>query len=143
MNRRSIEMRLEILRAEHAALAEKIKKTQDNGAERADVANAMLELSVLEGRIAEREDELETERENVRYGEPIRVNGMWSVRVPVVGSVEEANKLLALRGTESPQRVWAGREVREKEATQAAVSAMDGRSPHIPPEERREGKNTL
>jgi hypothetical protein len=143
MNRRSVELRLENLRFERADVAEKIKRAQDAGMGGADLANAMLKLSVLDGRVMEREEELEAEKTSPRYGDPIRVNGMWSTRVPLVGSVEEANKLLALRGTESPQRVWAGREFREKEATQSTVSAMDGRSPHIPPEERKPGSNTL
>jgi hypothetical protein len=120
MNRESIELRIDELNVQRKVL---VKKALD----------LKKRIHEVDGRIAERWDELNSWKERGEYGYRTLEEGVRVMKVPKFKTQEEMQQALegkeaAIGGVEKKATLQA-REARAREDAQRAINVLDGNSP--------------
>ena len=142
---RDYELRLHFLNRDLERLREKREEADE------DTAIASLDEAILrtEGRVLEMEDWLESYDEDPRYGTMIRnEEGIRVPKLPTFGNRQVLKERLENPEAEpntglGPDDIRRAREYRAKTDAQESIWVMDGRSPYIDEEERKQPKGDL
>ena len=143
MDQRRLELRITYLKRGIA----KLEYNKPNLSEVAEIRRVDDDILSLQGGISElrqwsREIDLDP-----GYGKLLRcADGIHRPKLPIFVSVEERTAALDNRagtGTLSESDIRRAREFRAKEDAEISIRNMDGRSPHIPEEERKQPRGTL
>lgn len=146
MRHRPLEMRLQDLEDQLVMLHEQIQAAKRDEVGKDVIGELMLKYTAVEARMDENRLWQKADEESPKYGTQIRVAGVWQPKLPVFGSVEKA--LEVMKDPEghygaSARAVVAARAWRAHTDAQETANTLNGRSPLLPPEERKPFNTTL